>query len=403
MSEALYGNPPAGGDSALPRRKFWKRILASKIILFSIALHILFGVAATYLIVESIQAKRKLTFQGGPSNPDPSTRALEHQINMTRRQQTMSAPAQARRITTTGLAKISLPEMPSIPAADDITPDKMAGMGGAGVGFGLAGGAGGGGGGGGAGITLFGLHEGAGLKGTFYDLKQSPGREPTGVKDVPTFAAAVANFVESGWSTLTLDQYYKSPVPLYATQFFIPVIPSVKAPAAFGVEKEVQPSFWVALYEGKISPPESGTYHFVGGADNVLIVRLNGRVVLKQSWDYKVLTAWRPEASYLYHFLPPKVSLAPPGFGKGSAMDLDANQFYEIQVLLGDDGGTCHFSLLVQKDGVEYGRTRDGAPVLPVLRFSSDAAPPGLHPPYMPDGPIWKSQPVTSSALNSLF
>jgi hypothetical protein len=404
MSQALSGNPADGGDFAPPRRKFWRRMLGSRIILLSIAIHLLFGVAATYLIVESIQAKRKLTFQGGPSNPDPSTRALEHQINMTRRQQTMSAPAQARRITTTGLAKISLPEMPSMPAADDITPDKMAGMGGAGAGFGLAGGAGGGGGGGGAGITFFGLHDqGSGLKGTFYDLKQTRGRRPTNVQNVPKFAAAIDTFVNSGWSASSLDQYFRSPVPLYATQFFIPLISSANAPREFGVEKDVQPRFWIAVYEGKISPPESGTYHFVGHADNIIIVRLNGQVALKMSWNYKILNSWRPEASYLYHFSPKDFRMIPPAFGKGNGIVMNSNQLYDIQVLLGDDGGVTHFSLLVEKDGVAYRRTKQGAPILPIFRFSPAPPPPGDQPPYMPDGPIWKAHSQTSSDLDALF
>jgi hypothetical protein len=113
MSQSLYAN--SADDSTPPRARFWKRILASKIILLSIAIHILFGLGATYLIIQSIQARRKLTFQGGPGTPNASTQALEHQINMTRRQQTMSAPAQAKRITTTGLAKISPPLMTSPP------------------------------------------------------------------------------------------------------------------------------------------------------------------------------------------------------------------------------------------------------------------------------------------------
>jgi len=126
VNQPYYASPfPEGESAPPPRRKYWKRLLASRVFLISLALHVLFAIGATYLIVQSIQAKRKLTFQGGPASPNPSTRALEHQINMTRMQQTMSAPAQARRITTTGLAKISLPDMPSLPAADDFTPDKM--------------------------------------------------------------------------------------------------------------------------------------------------------------------------------------------------------------------------------------------------------------------------------------
>jgi hypothetical protein len=401
MSESIYAYQ-LGEEAPKPRKGFWKRILASKIIMLSIAIHLLFGVGATYLIIQSIQAKRKLTFQGGPGGAtNPSTRALEHQINMARRQQTMSAPAQAKRITTTGLAKITLPDMPSLSTADDFTPDKMAGMGGVGTGFGMGGG-GGGGGGNGRGVTLFGMHEpGSGLKGTFWDLKQTPGRQPTRVKDIRTYAEDVASFVNGGWNIGSLSRYYKSPVPLYANQIFIPRIVSENAPAAFGVQREVKPSFWMAIYEGDISPPEDGTYHFVGGADNVLIVRLDGEVVLKDSWNYNIMTSWRPDGSYVYHFLPKGDELIPPGFGRGRPMNMQAGKFYHIQVLLGDDGGVCHFSLLVQKEGVDYPRTRDGVPYFPILRFAEDPPPPGEHPPFVPNGPIWQSR--ASSSTTSPF
>ena len=66
----------------------------------------------------------------------------------------MSAPAQAKRITTTGLSKVSLPDMPVISTSTDFTPGKMAGMGGTGMGLGMAGGMGGAGGGGGGGPNV---------------------------------------------------------------------------------------------------------------------------------------------------------------------------------------------------------------------------------------------------------
>jgi hypothetical protein len=138
--------------------KLWSFLVTGKVLVISIALHLLGGVGATYWVVQTIQAKRKVTFQGPPSAPNPSTRALEHKVSMAKKQQTMSAPAQAKRIASTGLSAIALPEMPNMPTGTDIIPGKMAGMGGTGVGIGPAGGmGGGGGGGGGAGINFFGL------------------------------------------------------------------------------------------------------------------------------------------------------------------------------------------------------------------------------------------------------
>ncbi len=129
---------------------------SSKVFLISVALHLLFGVGAGYIIVQNIAAKRKMTFSGGPPTTNRNTRALEHKVAMGKKKNMMSAPAQAKRITTNGLAKIALPDMPSMPSATDAMPNRMAGMGG--FGFGPGGGGGGGmGSGGGGTVNFFGM------------------------------------------------------------------------------------------------------------------------------------------------------------------------------------------------------------------------------------------------------
>jgi hypothetical protein len=133
-----------------PKRRFhWKTLIASKFLIISIVVHLLGGVGATFYVVQRIQGKRKLTFQGGPPVVNASQRALEHKVTMAKKKASMSAPAQAKRITTTGLAKIALPEMPSMPHATEVLPNRMAGMGGTGTGLGFGGGGLGSGGGGG--------------------------------------------------------------------------------------------------------------------------------------------------------------------------------------------------------------------------------------------------------------
>ena len=71
--------------------------------------------------------------------------------------------------------------MPSMPEATDITPNKMAGMGGAGIGFGPGGMGAGTDQGTGGSVPLFGFNQttGGSLVGTFYDLKQEKGGRPT--------------------------------------------------------------------------------------------------------------------------------------------------------------------------------------------------------------------------------
>ncbi len=147
--------PPAVPEEKKERKlTLWQRIVASKILFGSILAHLLFGAGATFYVVQQMETKRKTTFQGGPPTVKASSRALEHQVSMSKKKNTQSAPAQAKRIMTKGLAAIALPEMPSMPNASEIIPNRMAGMGGTGIGFGVGGGGGMGGGGNGFGFSL---------------------------------------------------------------------------------------------------------------------------------------------------------------------------------------------------------------------------------------------------------
>lgn len=139
-----------------PKRRFttWQKILASKFLLISIVVHLLFGAGAAVYVVQRYQAGRKLSFQSGPQAVNPSSRALEHKVSMAKKKNTMSAPAQAKRITTAGLSKIALPEIVTMPNASQVIPNRMGGIGGTGTGVGPGGLGGMGSGGGGGGFSL---------------------------------------------------------------------------------------------------------------------------------------------------------------------------------------------------------------------------------------------------------
>ena len=133
-------------------------------LLASVLVHLLFAAGAGVYVVSRYSAERKLTFQGGPKSPNPSERALQHRVQVEKRMQTQSVPAAVpKRVLTTGLAKIALPEMPDLPmpktAAD---MPKMAGSGGA-VSFSAPamamGGGALGGTGSGAPVTFFGIRD----------------------------------------------------------------------------------------------------------------------------------------------------------------------------------------------------------------------------------------------------
>jgi hypothetical protein len=138
-------------------RSLWDRITTSKGLMISIGAHLLFGAIAAYWVVQTIQTKRKMTFAGGPPAINASKRALDHKVSLGKKKAVMSAPAQAKRIMSTGLTKVALPDLPSLPSATDAVPNRMGGIGGVGTSFGSGGGGSGLGGGGGSGINFFGL------------------------------------------------------------------------------------------------------------------------------------------------------------------------------------------------------------------------------------------------------
>lgn len=172
------GEPPVT-RSAPARRSLWARIRASRFLFVSILVHLLFAVGAAVYVVQVYTPKRKLTFKGGPPSPNHSERSIEHKVQLAKKQSTMSAPA-VKRIVSTGLAKVTLSEMPAIPDLN-AAPTKMVGLGGAGFGMpsaltGTQGSSAGGGP-----ISFFGLHESGGgsFAGTLYDLKQKSNRVST--------------------------------------------------------------------------------------------------------------------------------------------------------------------------------------------------------------------------------
>ena len=133
-------------------------------LLASVLVHLIFAGGAGVYVVSQYTAERKLTFQGGPKSPNPSERALQHRVQMDRRMETQSVPAAVpKRVLTTGLAKVALPEMPDLPVPKSAANvAKMAGSSAA-VSFGAAaapmGGGALGGTGSGAPVTFFGIRD----------------------------------------------------------------------------------------------------------------------------------------------------------------------------------------------------------------------------------------------------
>jgi hypothetical protein len=385
-------SPMDTGEAPKEKSKWrpWRRF-GGTFLFVSIVVHILFGIGATYLVVQTIQAKRKLTFQAGPKSPNPVQRAIEHKVSMAKKQSTMSAPAQPKRITTTGTSRVALPDMPAMPKMDDFTPGQMAGVGGVGVGAMIGGIAGASGGTAGAGLTLFGFRDakGGGLAGTFYDLKQTKGRRPTGMTP-EKYSEEILKFTEGGWNESAFSQFFKSPKQLYAQQILLPHMDASEGPKAFDLADKVQPKMWIVHYKATLIPPDSGRYRFVGKGDDVMIVRFDGNVVLDYGQpDAGKLSSWKSSSKPIMY---PNVGAI--GMMPGTWFEVSVVRKYPIEILIGErPGGAFYADLLIEQQGASYKKV-SGNPILPLFRTSA-ANPlkndPQTMPPFDPSGPVWKT------------
>lgn len=265
------------------------------------------------------------------------------------------------------------------------------------------------------------------LEGSFYDLKQTRDREPTGVGN-DDVRAIIRDFVTGGWKDRSLAKYYKASRTLYQNRIHIPLMPAEQAPAAFDCEKEVQPSRWVVVYRGSVTPPKSGRYRFVGAGDDVLVVRFNGRHVFDHGFtsgttgihissnlpffkgqtendDLRKLVRrdYPMKLPVTYHEYPTTRNWNQNigGLAVGVEFEAVAGRSYPIEILLSEiPGGLFCASLLIEEVGGEHPKDPSGAPILPLFRLDSGLpeVSPGADnaPPFDPAGPVWKRSGGTS-------
>jgi len=179
-----------------------------------------------------------------------------------------------------------------------------------------------------------------------YDLKQTQDNRPTRIPNAVTFLQA---FVKK-WDMSILDDFYRSPVTLYATQICTPVTASVMATQAFHVDGVVKPLRWIVIYRAKVTPVESGKYRFIGFADDFMVVRIDKQNVLDASL-FETNEGLDPLAK-----VNEDVGPSPEGPQRplkcGLWIDMDAATPMDMQVLIGEGpGGLSGFLLMVQKEG----------------------------------------------------
>jgi len=140
---------------SVKKKRDWTQLFKGEFLIVSIIVHLLFGIGAVYYVVQTITTKQKLAFKAGPAAPNASQHSVNYKVQMEKKKSS-NAPVSSRRIVTTGLSKVALPEMPAMPGDNLSTPTNIGGMSGGGFGAGSGGGTMGMGGGGAA-IPFFGL------------------------------------------------------------------------------------------------------------------------------------------------------------------------------------------------------------------------------------------------------
>jgi len=217
-------------------------------------------------------------------------------------------------------------------------------------------------------VTIFGGGQTIGndFVGTFYDFKRD--RKGNFIStDTWEFSDKLLQFIKSGWKTSLLARYYRSPKKLYATSFMIPSTLSSLGPRAFG--EDTGGWTWMALYKGKLVYPEDIKFRFWGFGDDILVVRVDKKVVLNGCWHKegvptRITLRWNStsndDARYYYGNNLARV---------GDWIELKAGEALDMEVMIGEvPGGIFSAMLTVQVDGVEYPKNRQNGPILPMFK-----------------------------------
>jgi len=224
----------------------------------------------------------------------------------------------------------------------------------------------------------------AALIGILYDFKQTQKRQPTGIKQ-NEYIGIVEEFLAKDWSESVLNRYFRATRPLYTTQIFIPLMSAGQAPKAFEMEKVIKPSAWVIYYKGQVSPPEDGVYRFIGYADDLLAVAVNGKTVcVGARMDFKTWKA--PEK--------PSLKAANGMLTFGDWIPLKKGEPVDLDVLVGErpGGSFCAF-LMYEKQGAEYPKTSEGRTMYPVFQLAPGPIREGSEksqPPFSVSPEVWK-------------
>lgn len=303
---------PSPDTLTRPRLPFWRR-LGGEGLAVSILIHVALVAIALVWVIATItdQAAKKdpEAFVTGAGGGNGGQKAKEFKTRLQPKNIKALAKTNARITTKNANSTVAISSLPvSAPSMSlgGAAGGNSKGFGG-GSGGGIGSGKGAGVGGGKNFISMFGAKlnggEAFGIVGTFYDFKQDRSGKPTAAMGDPANQGSKANgpaiaayrkevhefLVERKWSITSLSDKYRAPDVLWAAQIFIPNVYADMGPKAYGVEKTVKPSRWIAHYKGAVKVPQTAKFRFVGMGDDFLCVKWSGRVVLDSGYDQPIV------------------------------------------------------------------------------------------------------------------
>ena len=336
-------------------------------LMVSLVVHGLLLLGAAVWVVQTVQAKRKLNFSAAPPTSGESARQLEYRVQTAKRTASMTPPPSSTRIVSTAAdVKVALPEV-ALPAAASLAiPSRIGGMAGNPAAFkpvvpmsaplsggGMAALS--------TGITAFGFKlppnaPVTGLRGVLYYMRRKPDGTP--YPENPERSDYLGRIERLFGDKGKLNEREAQNYLRFGQQLVTPVIlfPSIageSGPKAFGVEQVpgTQQS-WFAVYKARIFAESPKRYRFLGGGNEVLIVRVDGKLVLDGC----------------YSELPWKIGKNPTGHrpsGNLSPLWSDCRHIgdwvtfnsggSEIEIVIGEGwGGAFGADLCVEEEGKTY-------------------------------------------------
>lgn len=216
--------------------------------------------------------------------------------------------------------------------------------------------------------TPFGRIGGDGMKGAFYDLKQTSKRTTStlgksyekklGGSRSAIYKDEIKSLQRGRYSESRLSKYYKADLELIFSHMVMPITSADSAPKAFGVEKEVLPAGWLIVYQGKLAQTPTNKIKFTGRYDDLLIVYVNNKIVFDGSWTDHSGEFDKGEDV-------PRPSLVHPLMRKAPEF-ISLHEGDDILIVIGESpGGRVGGGLFVEEEGKTYKKNEGGANILP--------------------------------------